>query len=182
MTQCPKCAGKTLPVLVDEYNDEHMGIPVILVNAITQEICVDCGAVASTIIPDHKGLIAAVAISRIIDPLKLNGQEIRFLRKALNFNGKEFAERLEVAPETVSRWEHDKEIMGPAREKLLRLIVGKNLSEHAMAMDFTSDTIIDMRIQSVRAHEPSAILLERVKVKFPEHPSEKYWGEFDEAA
>ena len=64
-----------------------------------------------------EGLRAAMAVTRVNDPLKLNGREIRFLRKALGYTGKELAEKMQVTAESVSRWENDKELMRPMGER-----------------------------------------------------------------
>jgi len=67
-----------------------------------------------------QGLIYAAAVSRVMNEQKLKGRDIRFLRKALDLPSKELADRLEVAQETMSRWENDKAPIGPENEKLLR--------------------------------------------------------------
>jgi putative zinc finger/helix-turn-helix YgiT family protein len=50
--------------------------------------------------------------------------QIRFLRKYLGYSGKDFAEFLAVAPETVSRWESTQRSMQMqlSTEKLIRLM------------------------------------------------------------
>jgi len=52
---------------------------------------------------------------------RLEPGEIRFLRKHLGWSGKDFAKRLGVTPESVSRWENGARQMRPTAEKLLRL-------------------------------------------------------------
>ena len=137
----------------------------------------------STVIPDLEGLRAAMAVKRVNDPLKLNGTEIRFLRKALGYTGKELAEKMQVSAESVSRWENNKELMRPIGEKLLRLIVGGMLASKAPALDFDSDEIVNMHIQSVRAQEDIApICLEWTAVKMPKQRKSRHWGILDEAA
>ena len=51
-------------------------------------------------------------------------EQIRFLRKYLGYGGKDFAEFLAVAPETVSRWESKQHpmVMQLSTEKLIRLM------------------------------------------------------------
>jgi transcriptional regulator with XRE-family HTH domain len=54
-------------------------------------------------------LIAKEVLSK---PLKLKGDEIRFLRKNLRLPAKDFAEKLRVAITTYSKWENSKQTQG----------------------------------------------------------------------
>ena len=56
-------------------------------------------------IPDVEGLIAAAAVTRVKNPLKLNGEEIRFLRRALDCKAKDLA----VVLVTNTLWRGDDE-------------------------------------------------------------------------
>ena len=124
-----------------------------------------------------------MAITRSNDPLKLNGRDIRFLRKALGYSGKELAGRMEVTAETVSRWENDRELIGSTSEKLLRLIVGGMLEDEAPAIDFDSDAIVNMRIQPARLQEHlTPIRLEYMAFKMPKQPKSHQWGTLDKVA
>jgi transcriptional regulator with XRE-family HTH domain len=87
-------------------------------------------------------LIAAVAIGRSKADRKLSGQEIRFLRKALDETAKELAEHLDVTEETVSRWENDRLAISNSVERMLRLRVCKVLRQKAPAMDWNDDQIL----------------------------------------
>ena len=53
-------------------------------------------------------------------PSKLNGDEIRFLRKNLLIPAKEFANKLRVAITTYSRWENNKQTQGEMPDKHIR--------------------------------------------------------------
>jgi putative zinc finger/helix-turn-helix YgiT family protein len=55
---------------------------------------------------------------------RLLPEQIRFLRKYLGYSGKDFADFLAVAPETVSRWEsrQSPRVMQLSTEKLIRLM------------------------------------------------------------
>ena len=187
MTTGLKCShdktGAVRQHLLPEHEDDLMGIPVVLINAVQQKVCEGCQEVLSTTIPDLEGLRAAMAVMRANDPLKLNGGEVRFLRKALGFSGKKLADRMEVSAGTISRWENDKELMGPTSEKLLRLIVGGMLAKNAPALDFDPSEIVDMRIQSVRLQENmEPICLEWMALKMPKQPKSCHWGALEDAA
>jgi|HubBroStandDraft_6_1064221.scaffolds.fasta_scaffold399799_2 transcriptional regulator with XRE-family HTH domain len=171
--------------VLDCHREVIGGLPVILLKAVEITRCGSCHEVLSKKIPNLQKLIAAMAIVRVSDPLKLRGEDIRFLRKAMNWTGKEMAAALGVSPETVSRWENGKDLIGVANEKLLRFIVGTELEESAPAIDFDAQQISNMRIESVRpAEEIRPMCFERVKFKRPCHPKEEQWdtAEVDEAA
>jgi DNA-binding XRE family transcriptional regulator len=152
MNHCEKCHGELAVRKVPLYEDKLLGIQgVAVVDAVEESVCVKCGQVALTTIPDLSELIAAAAVWRVMIPIKLHGQEIKFLRQALNWQSKKFAEKLGVRPETVSRWENGEDIMSPTNERLLRLMVGTLLREEAPAIEFEEEAIISMTIQGPRS-------------------------------
>ena len=84
--------------------------------------CKECG-VESPVVPAPAALVRVAAEAMARAPNKLGPQEIRFLRKSLGLSGKDFAAKINVDAGTVSRWERGAEPMGPANERLLRLMV-----------------------------------------------------------
>lgn len=139
--------------LVPMYKADQLGIDgVYLREAVTQEKCEVCGYVKSLAIPNLQGLIAAVAVSRVLIPYKLHGKEIRFLREALEETAKELALTVEVLPTQISRWENEAEPIGPRSEKLLRLYVVEKLAKQTI-IKASLDAIFRMRIQVWRPVE-----------------------------
>lgn len=179
---CEKCGGKTVEEKLEEYKEDLLGIPVILRNSVIAEVCQDCGEVGEFTIPDFDGLIAAVAVSRIKVPIKLNGDDIRFLRKALGVNGTEFGQLLDVAKETVSRWENNKDTIGPTSEKLLRTLVGITMSESAPAVDFDPKEVLSMKVKPIRDTGATPVMsFERIKIKSDKR-KEDSWDELESRA
>lgn len=175
---CGKCSGQLRRDTRPMYREEGLGLPVILMNAVEVKVCVECGEVFSKRIPDLQNLIAAMAVARVMDPSKLNGRDIRFLRKAINSTAKDLASRLGVAEGTFSRWENDKDVIGLANEKLLRMIAGVLMHEDAPAVDFDAERIASMEIEAARPIEDmdtSPMCFERVRFKRPSHPKENQW-------
>ncbi|MFC1529569.1 type II TA system antitoxin MqsA family protein [Gemmatimonadota bacterium] len=82
--------------------------------------CPGCGE-SGVAIPKINQLheVLAEAIARTSQ--RLEPAEIKFLRKYLGWSGLEFASRMGVTPETVSRWEHGARPMGSTADILLRL-------------------------------------------------------------
>jgi DNA-binding transcriptional regulator YiaG len=133
-----------------KYEDKRLGIQgVYILDTISREFCPKCPDEQSIVIPNLGGLIAAVAVHRVKQPLKLSNQEIRFLRKACDLTARELAEKVQVRHETVSRWENGEETMSPQSEKVLRMIVGDLLADKAPGIEFDRKAIPPMRIEPI---------------------------------
>jgi transcriptional regulator with XRE-family HTH domain len=74
-------------------------------------------------IPDLVGLINVVVRTRVFDERKLNGPELKFLRKAIGVRSNTLAEFLDMTPEHLSRCEKGSKIMTVTSEKLFRLFI-----------------------------------------------------------
>jgi DNA-binding transcriptional regulator YiaG len=166
MEVCAKCgaSGTALKrARLESYEDSVLGNPVTLVNAVERVTCV-CGH-SVDIIPNQEGLIAAVALCRLMLPYKLNGREIRLLRNALSMKGTEFAKKFSVSPETLSRWETGAEVIGNNAEKYLRLSAAVSLMPLAPAIDVELEQLQAMELSPLRPSEWPSLRLERVRLK-----------------
>jgi transcriptional regulator with XRE-family HTH domain len=94
---------------------------------------------------------------RAVMPRKLNGAEIKFLRSAIGCKAKDVAEKLDFAPEHLSRCENDSKLLSPLAEKWFRFfVIVKALDKtRRKAADFTAirkhadpDTLLEMKIES----------------------------------
>jgi hypothetical protein len=152
LNKCPKCGSGNLKLArLARFKAESLGIDgVEVVDAVEEQSCGDCHAVISTEIPQLAELIAATAVWRVMIPIKLNGEEIRFLRQALELQSKELASVLSVEPETVSRWENREQPITEGNEKNLRQMVGAKLGEQAPGIRFDSSAVATMKIQGPR--------------------------------
>ena len=146
MPVCTECgAAATKTTILPEYETDLGGLRVKLVNAVIREVCDACGD-TTVEIPDLGGLARVAAIARALLPLRLNGGEVRFLRRALDMNGREFADAMELTPETVSRWENGGRGIGGYTEKLLRHNVCALLHSKTPAIVYDPVDITRMRI------------------------------------
>lgn len=168
MKLCGKCGGEGRTHLIPRYEAKKElmgGMRVELVNAVQQVVCEQCATVMRTDIPDMPGLVAAVAVGRSKEGLKLNGEEIRFLRKVMGKTGKELAQELRVSDETVSRWENGHLLMGEPVERIFRWKVCKALEDKAPGVVWDDNEILTrMNIVSVRAH-PLVMTFHRLALK-----------------
>lgn len=146
--------------LLERYADDSMGLPVVLINSAIESSFDDEKGV---IVPNLKGLEAALALARITIPDKLRGQEIRFVRKAIGIKAVDLASFLDVAPETISRWENAREVISMNAERILRVRVLFALKDCAPGVFATVDDLLDMKISPVRASpEPITLVFERL--------------------
>lgn len=124
MVKCTHCGGTDISQsVVPAYEADGLGAPfrVVLEHAVKVGTCRKCGNVAGTYIPDMKGLLHAVVFSRALEPRKLTGPEIKFMRKAMGWKAKDLAKELGISAEYLSRCENSQKLMSLTTEKLFRL-------------------------------------------------------------
>ncbi len=119
--KCQHCGGP-MRTRRENFLYEAWGLREITLVGVEVSRCRRCGEHQANI-PRLEQLHRAIAQSLARKPQRLTGSEIRYLRKWLGWSGAEFAARMGVRAETVSRWETARAPMGPAAERLLRLIV-----------------------------------------------------------
>lgn len=120
-----KCKGIEVRTLESFDVANLIGAPfkVVLSFAVLEKYCPECGSIKGHMIPKPQELIAVVGTLRACDPRKLNGKEIRFLRKSMGLNGKDFADRIGLSPAHLSKLENDREPINPRFERQLRMHV-----------------------------------------------------------
>jgi putative zinc finger/helix-turn-helix YgiT family protein len=118
---CIECGGLLESELADHRFIES-GLPYVVLKGVEVRTCHDCGE-QEIGIPYLEGLLSTLAETLAAGKARLKGAEVRFLRKHLELSGCEFAAVMGVEPETVSRWENDRQPISKTAERLLRLIV-----------------------------------------------------------
>jgi DNA-binding transcriptional regulator YiaG len=100
-------------------------------------------------LPKPRELRASVAIARCLMPEKLQGWEIKAMRKIMGLTLAELAKRLDerTAPETVSRWEADAQPMGSYADKVLRLMVCEALRTEAPGIAYSGGLIANLKVR-----------------------------------
>ena len=159
-SQC-RCLHPTVNKLpVFPYAED--GINLLLLDAVSEEVCKECGEVSHSI-ANPKGLIAAAAVYRSTIDVKLNSAEIKFMRKAMGKSSKDLAAALGVTVETMSRWENNKATIGQEFEKLLRLNVIVELKDRAPLIVVSPESILQMKINPMRPQEKITLCLQLIK-------------------
>ncbi len=172
MEKCAQCGAPATALKktkLPTHEEIVLDLPVILLNAV-ERVSYDCGHYHDTI-PNYEGMIAAVALCRVLMHYKLNGREIRLLRNTMGLKGIEFAKKLSVSAEAVSRWENGEPI-GNAAEKLLRVTAALALMEKAPAIDVDLQQLTTMEISPIRPSNWSPLYLEQIRMKAV---SGKFW-------
>lgn len=127
MVKCKHCGGGAVVLhgVAPEFEAGGLKAPfrVILDHAVKTETCKKCGTLLRYYIPDMEGLFHAVAFSRSLEPRRLAGAEVRFMRKAMGWKAKTLAQHLGVSAEYLSRCENGQKTLSVTTEKLFRLYV-----------------------------------------------------------
>lgn len=149
MANCSNCGAAVKSRPINNADLLTLGVPVLIKHGISNIYCPKC-KLSEMSVPDMAGLVAAAALALASAPYKLNAQEIKFLRKSIGLPAKALAESLDVAPETISRWENDKQVIGDAQERLLRLQVVSKLAAKAPGVSVTLEDILGLKINPLR--------------------------------
>jgi len=176
------CGGELYTRTISRYPAKNLGIDGVEVFDAVEEVrCKKCRAVLETTIPNLPELVAAAALTRVKNPIKLSPKEVRFLRKALGWKSVTMARQLNVVPETVSHWESDENPapMGLTNERFLRMFVVQNLRDVAPGVFVDEREILSMDISSVRkASETVPLQFWRVLLKENRQtPAAEVWDE-----
>jgi putative zinc finger/helix-turn-helix YgiT family protein len=132
---CLEC-GKPLKVTRETIVYRQAGLPNVRLRDIEVRRCPKDGE-SYEVIPRIEELHALLARAVATKPAKLTPEEVVFLRKWLGWDRVEFAKRMDVQPETISRWENGSQKISGTTERLLRLMALTQQPKH----DYTLDMI-----------------------------------------
>lgn len=104
------------------YHYVNSGLPNVYLSGVKYRVCQECRQQEADI-PALKQLLESIARALVEKHTKLNGPEIRFLRKRLQKKQAQFAELLSLSPQRLSTIENSpKPEMDEVRDKFLRTI------------------------------------------------------------
>lgn len=176
MQTCGNCGStRVKESVLPEYETDLGGVRVRLINSVIREVCEDCNE-GTIEIPDLDALCKTAAMTLAMVPIRLTGKAVRFMRLALDLTGREFAEAMDLTPETVSRWENGGRGVGGSSEKLLRHNICALLHHQVPAFDYDPADITRMKILNApEDFELPPLEFRRVVVKEPNHQAEEAW-------
>jgi len=144
--------------VVATYHYSECGLSRVYLKDVPVRRCSSCEAVTMRI----KGLASlhrTIALAVLSKSDRLEGEEVRFLRKHVGLSGKDFARRMGVSPEMVSRWENAKDgkfMIGAGADRLLRLLV-KTMDQiesyPVEKLDEITDTVIPLDLTLSRGRD-----------------------------
>jgi putative zinc finger/helix-turn-helix YgiT family protein len=113
-----------LTTTAETYLYKESGLPNVVLVGVDVRRCPACGH-HELVLPRVVELHRTIADAVIHKPARLSGAEVRFLRKYLGWSGVDLARHVGVDPTTVSKWENDKDPIGPSSDRLLRMLVAR---------------------------------------------------------
>ena len=170
---------------IERYEEDGLGLPypVVLLDAVEEEIDEETGEVLGVSVPDAETLAVAVALTRALIPLQLAGREVRFLRSVLGMKSSEAADATCIAPETFSRWENDKQEVGEWADKELRLMVVVALGRRLPHFSLDVTAVNKLRIVKRAPNQPwPTIEMRRVATTLNETDADEEWDTLPLAA
>src|SRR5437016_3592241 len=129
---CLEC-GRPLRLVRKKYQFTESGLDNVVLKNIEVLVCDRCKTETPRL-PRMNGLMRTIALALITKPYKLDGQDIRFLRKFLGLGSEAFAAILDVDRSHLSRVENGITPVSATSDRLVRLIalgLGEGLEQKA---------------------------------------------------
>ncbi|HEY6126848.1 MAG TPA: helix-turn-helix domain-containing protein [Candidatus Acidoferrum sp.] len=150
--ECSNC-GSEAKVVRGDYEFKETGLRDLVLLDVELVKCGKCGNVDPVLFQvDELMHIAAVAILQ--KPYRLQGEELRFLRKHIDLNQEEFAKLLRVNKTTLSKWENNEDPIGIQSDLLARTVVisrdkrlEKRAADHIRAFEKIADKQKHLRVE-----------------------------------
>lgn len=117
---CECCDGEATVVRGD-YQYTESGLRNVWLHGIELVRCGSCGN-EDPVIPRLTHLQHLLALAIAEKPCRLEGLEVRFLRKHVGLTQQELAELIGVDKTTVSKWENEEAEIGAQSERLIRMV------------------------------------------------------------
>jgi putative zinc finger/helix-turn-helix YgiT family protein len=129
---CGNC-GETANVIRGDYRYKESGLRNVILSGVELIRCPKCGA-EDPVIPRMNELHRALALAVASQPFRLQGEDVRYLRKYLGMTQDKFAELLHIHKSNLSKWENNEDKIGEQSDRLIRTVVltlGEGLQKKA---------------------------------------------------
>ncbi len=171
----------TKQVLPEHDVSDLVGLSVIVKDAAIRSV--DEEGEETIEVPHLSTLSAAVAVARCLMPVRLRGHELRAMRRITQMTATEMAKRMgdKTSPETLSRWENEKQPMGGYAEKVFRLVVCEELKAQAPGVVYGDGAIARLNVLDPWRADPTyvvpPIVAGLVKIKSLDSPLVDAWAD-----
>lgn len=125
--ECTNCEARVTPDRRN-YRYAESGLSNVILQGIEVADCPKCGT-SDVIIPRMAKIHRAIAQALASSPARLTGEQFRFLRKHLGLSGDELGSYLHTDRTKISKWENGEDKIGPATDRLVRLLTAALDSE-----------------------------------------------------
>ena len=126
--RCDRCGEQTIIKKGQTYQYKESGLDNVCLMNIETRICKSCGYICPRI-PNINGLHDTIARAIVLQPFPLLGKDIRFLRQHMGLKAKHLASLIRTNVETLSRWETEKQNIGPQSDSLMRFLFIRIMEE-----------------------------------------------------
>ena len=125
--ECAHCGNET-SLERRNYRYGESGISNVILRDIEVCDCANCGH-SAVVIPRIAMIHRAIAQALTNSPARLTGEQLRFLRKHLGLSGDQLGRYLHTDRTKISKWEREEDRIGPATDRLVRLLAAALDSE-----------------------------------------------------
>src|SRR5580704_2196602 len=125
--ECTNCEEPVAPERRD-YPYTESGLSNVILQGVEIAVCPKCGS-SDVIIPRMAKIHRAIAQALANSPARLTGEQLRFLRKHLGLSGEQLGRYLHTDKTKISKWERGEDQIGPATDRLVRLLAAALDSE-----------------------------------------------------
>jgi putative zinc finger/helix-turn-helix YgiT family protein len=127
MHLCTSCEEKIQPER-RHYRYIESGLSNVILQGVEVADCPKCGT-SDVLIRRVAKIQRAIAQALANSPARLTGEQLRFLRKHLELSGDELGKYLHTDKTKISKWECGEDQIGPATDRLIRLLTASLDSE-----------------------------------------------------
>lgn len=120
--KCTHCGSPRLESRRETHLYKECGLDCVTLQDVEVRHCQDCGE-RELVIPRMEQLHALIARWVATKPGRLVPAEFRFLRKYFGMSSVDFASKMQMTPETLSRWENGKQPIPFTADMLIRYLV-----------------------------------------------------------
>jgi putative transcriptional regulator len=125
--ECTNC-GEQVTSERRNYRYTESGLSDVILQGVEVADCQKCGN-SDVIIPRMAKIHHSIAQALANSPARLTGEQLRFLRKHLGLSGDQLGAYLHTDRTKISKWERGEDRIGPASDRLVRLLTAALRSE-----------------------------------------------------